>query len=110
MIAAFVDAAPAASCTRAYTHLMIGARELRADLARHLRRAASGERVVIAVDGRPAVALVPVTDQSAGSTLDALIAAGALVPPRRTSTGHPRPPIPVFTGTRLDRLLRELRG
>jgi prevent-host-death family protein len=87
---------------------MIGVRELRSDLARHVRRAAAGERVVVAVGGRPAAALVPLTETAAG--IEPLVAAGALVPPRRTSAGRPRAPIPVWSGARLDRLLRELRG
>jgi prevent-host-death family protein len=92
---------------------MIGARELRADLARHLRRAASGERIVVTMGGRPAVALVALTDSNDSDddvTIDTLVAAGAVVPPRRTTAGRPRPPIPVWSGARLDRLLRELRG
>ena len=92
---------------------MIGARELRADLARHLHRAAAGERVEVAVAGRPAVAIVPLAEAAGDvgtATIEALVAAGALVPPRRTTASNARPPIPVFTGARLDRLLRELRG
>lgn len=92
---------------------MIGSRELRTDLARHLRRAAAGERVEINVGGRPAVALVPLSEAAAdagNATVDALVATGALIPPRRTTASNPRPPIPVWSGARLDRLLRELRG
>lgn len=91
---------------------MIGMRELRAELATHLRRVAAGERVVVSVGGRPTAALVPLTESttSEATSVDALIAAGGLLPPRRTTAGRPRPPIPVWTGARLDRLLRELRG
>jgi prevent-host-death family protein len=87
---------------------MIGVRELRRELARHVRRAAAGERVVIAVGGRPAAALVPLTETASG--IEPLLASGALVPPRRTDGGPHRAPIPVWSGARLDRLLRELRG
>jgi prevent-host-death family protein len=87
---------------------MIGIRELRADLARHVRRAAAGDRVVIAIGGRPAAALVPLTEMASG--IEPLLASGALVPPRRTGDSRPRAPIPVWSGARLDRLLRELRG
>ncbi|MEO5900866.1 MAG: hypothetical protein ABIR68_12165 [Ilumatobacteraceae bacterium] len=109
---------------------MIGIRELRAELARHVRRAAAGERTVIAIGGRPAAALVPLTEMTSG--LEPLLASGAVVAPRRTDhtahtghggqsgrtgqtghagpTGHARAPIPVWSGARLDRLLRELRG
>jgi antitoxin (DNA-binding transcriptional repressor) of toxin-antitoxin stability system len=88
---------------------MIGIRELRTELTRHVRRAAAGERTVIAIGGRPAAALVPLTEMSSG--LEPLLAAGALIAPRRTDPGgHDRAPIPVWSGARLDRLLRELRG
>jgi prevent-host-death family protein len=87
---------------------MIGVRELRTELARHVRRAAAGERVVIAIGGRPAAALVPLTELPSG--IEPLLASGALVPPRRTDDSRLRPPIPVWSGARLDRLLRELRG
>ena len=88
---------------------VIGIRELRAELARHVRRAAAGERTVIAIAGRPAAALVPLTEMTSG--LEPLLASGAVVAPRRTDhAGHTRAPIPVWSGARLDRLLRELRG
>ena len=38
---------------------MIGIRELRADLAAHVRRAAGGETTVISIAGSPAAALTP---------------------------------------------------
>ncbi|MEO5723348.1 MAG: hypothetical protein ABIQ39_11500 [Ilumatobacteraceae bacterium] len=88
--------------------IMIGIRELRGDLARHVRRARAGERVVIAEGGRPAAALGPLTETVSG--IEPLIAAGALVPPRRTDVARLHTPIPVWSGARLDRLLRELRG
>jgi len=88
---------------------MIGVRELRNELARHVRRAAAGERVVIAIGGRPEAALVPLTELPSG--IEPLLASGALVAPRRTDApGDARSPIPVWSGARLDRLLRELRG
>ena len=63
-----------------YTPLVIGIRELRSELARHVRRAAAGERVVIAVGGRPAAALVPLTEVSTG--IEPLLASGAKLPPQ----------------------------
>ena len=43
---------------RVYTAVhMIGIRELRADLAAHVRRAAGGETTVISIGGSPAAAL-----------------------------------------------------
>jgi len=90
----------------------IGTRELRADLAAHLRRAGAGQRVVVTSGGRPLAALGPVeADNGRGAvTLDALVAAGLLIPPRRASGGEPRQPVPVWSGIRLDRVLREVRG
>ena len=38
---------------------MIGIRQLRADLAAHVRRAAGGETTVISIGGSPAAALTP---------------------------------------------------
>ena len=90
----------------------IGTRELRADLAAHLRRAGAGQRVVVTSGGRPLAALGPVEADPAGRdvTLDALVAAGLLVPPRRPTEAARRDPVPVWSGIRLDRVLREVRG
>jgi prevent-host-death family protein len=87
----------------------IGARELRRDLAAQLRRAAGGERLVVTVGGRPAALLGPV-EGGGGVTLDALVAAGALVPPRRHGPPRLDDPIAVWSGVRLDRAFREVRG
>jgi prevent-host-death family protein len=94
---------------------MIGIRELRADLAAHVRRAAAGEPTVVTIGGRPAAALVPLSsvdgsDRDAESELAALVSSGALVPPRRADRHLPRQSIPVWGTVRLDRLLREIRG
>jgi prevent-host-death family protein len=88
----------------------IGARELRQDLAAQLRRAASGQRLVVTVGGRPAAALGPVEDRDGDISLDALFAAGAVVPPRRMDLARPLAPIAVWTGVRLDRAFAEVRG
>lgn len=95
---------------------MIGIRDLRADLAAHVRRAAAGEPTVVAVAGRPAAALVPLAalsaahDSEPASLRPALEASGALVPPRRTDGRLPDRTVPVWGNVRLDRLLREIRG
>lgn len=59
----------------------LGIRELRADLANAVRRAGAGESIVVTVGGRPVARLGPL-DAGGGPTLDELIAAGSLVPPR----------------------------
>lgn len=89
---------------------MIAIRELRADLAAHVRRAASGQRVVITVDGRPTAQLAPLEPEQGQTVLADLIAAGAVTAPRRTDAARPTPPIPIWAGGRLDRVLRDIRG
>lgn len=88
----------------------IGVRDLRADLAAAVRRAAAGSRVVITVDGRPVAQLGPLTATGA-LTLDDLIATGAVLAPRRLPGPHvTAAPVTVWPGLRLDRLLRDVRG
>lgn len=86
----------------------VGIRELRADLAGLVRRAASGQRTVITQHGRPVAQIAPLGDGA--PALDRLIAAGALVAPRRTSAWRAPEPVPIWAGTRVDQALRELRG
>ena len=85
-----------------------GIRELRADLASAVRRAAAGERTVVTANGRPVAQLGPIQHDAA--TLEQLLASGALVAPRRTSPFRAPDPVPVWSGVRIDRALRELRG
>jgi prevent-host-death family protein len=91
----------------------IGIRELRSDLAAHVRRASNGEPTVISVAGRPAAALVPVTMSDAAGTgahLSSLVVSGGLIAARRTDGRLPEGTITVWGNVRLDRLLREIRG
>jgi prevent-host-death family protein len=83
-------------------------RSLRADLAATVRRAGAGERVVVTVGGVPTAVLAPVDDQA--PDLARLVAAGAVVPPRRTTPWRPPAPVAVWAGVRLDRALADLRG
>jgi prevent-host-death family protein len=85
-----------------------GVRELRADLAGAVRRAAAGQRTVVTQHGRPVAQLAPLDE--AAPALEHLIAAGALIPPRRVTAWRPPHPVPVWSGVRIDRALRELRG
>ncbi len=90
----------------------LGIRELRTDLAARIRRASIGETTVITVNGRPAAQLGPVdpTSSAGAPDLAALVASGAVLPPRRTD-GHVSPhTVQVWGTVRLDRLLREIRG
>jgi prevent-host-death family protein len=85
-----------------------GIRALRSSLADAVRRATAGERTVITAHGTPVAQLAPLDE--AAPDLDRLVAAGGLVPPRRTSTWRPPEPVPIWSGVRIDRALRELRG
>lgn len=96
----------ASSTTSGATEL--GVRELRASLPEAVRRAAGGERTVITSRGRPVAQLAPL-DATAPS-LARLIGSGAVIPPRRTSRWRPPEPVVVWAGTRIDQVLRELRG
>ncbi len=89
---------------------MIGIRELRTDLAAHVRRAAAGEPTVITISGRPAAVLSPLTAGDGERAIAALVAAGALMPPRRSDGALPTGTVAVWGNVRLDRLLREIRG
>jgi prevent-host-death family protein len=90
--------------------LEIGVRELRNNVATVIRRAGSGERVIVTVDGRPVAQLGPLTPDTTGVTFDDLIAAGLVDPPARP--GPPAPPseLGVPVDVRVDRLLDEVRG
>jgi prevent-host-death family protein len=91
----------------------IGIRELRADLAAHVRRAANGEPTVVSIAGRPAAALVPLAmrdEPGSGPHLSSLVASGGVVPARRADGRLPDRTVAVWGNVRLDRLLREIRG
>jgi prevent-host-death family protein len=87
----------------------VGIRELRTNVAAVVRRASRGERVVVTVDGVPVAQLGPL-EAAPGLTLDDLVAAGLVDPPRRRD--HPPAPevedAPV--DVRPDGVLDELRG
>ena len=87
-----------------------GVRELRADLAAHLRRAGAGQRVVITVGGREVAQLGPVQSVDGQTVLADLVTAGLVIAPRRTDVARAAQAIPVWSGVRLDRALKELRG
>jgi antitoxin (DNA-binding transcriptional repressor) of toxin-antitoxin stability system len=89
---------------------MLGVRELRADLAAHLRRAGAGQRVVVSVGGRAVAQLGPIEPEQGQTVFADLVAAGAIIAPRRADPGRLAPAVPVWSGVRLDRALKELRG
>jgi antitoxin (DNA-binding transcriptional repressor) of toxin-antitoxin stability system len=88
----------------------VSMRDLRSQAATTVRRAEGGERIVVTVDGRAVAQLGPLDPVTASPTLDDLIARGLVLAPRRHDRPPPGPPIAVWAGARLDRLLGEQRG
>lgn len=89
---------------------VVGIRELRADLAGFVRRAQSGERIVVSVSGQPVASLSPIQGAATTITIDDLVATGLVVPPRRHGAYRPKPQVAVWAGTRVERIVRALRG
>ena len=87
----------------------IGIRQMRAEAAATVRRAAAGEHLVITIDGRPVASLGPLSGVDGQVRLADLVAQGLVIAPRRTGDWVPRDPIPVWSGSRVDRLLRDIR-
>lgn len=75
-----------------------------------MRRAGAGERLVVTVDGRPVAQLGPLEPVDEQLTLDDLSARGQVVLARRADRPEPTFSMPVWAGTRLDHLVREVRG
>jgi prevent-host-death family protein len=70
--------------------MMVGIRQLKANLSRYIRRVEAGERITVTAHGRVVAELVPpetATRRSPGSRWDELIAAGILHSP--IETGDP---------------------
>lgn len=88
----------------------VGIRELRAQLAAMTRRAASGQRIVVTVDGEPVAQLGPLDPLDGRPSLADLSNRGLLVAARRADRPEPGFSMPMWAGTRIDQLLREVRG
>ena len=76
----------------------IGVRDLRNDTSKVIRRAKSGERIIVTIDGVPVAQLGPLDDTPRQRSMAELIAMGALIAPR--STRPPRPADPVRVPSR----------
>ena len=60
----------------------VGVRELRNYTSRVVARARAGERILITVDGVPAAELGPIVGPPHERTMEELVAAGLVIPPR----------------------------
>jgi len=88
----------------------MGTRELRHDLATAVRRAGAGERIVVTIAGRPIAQLGPIEPIGTDVTLADLVDRGLLEPARRSDRPEPAFSMPLWAGTRIDQLVREVRG
>jgi prevent-host-death family protein len=89
----------------------VGIRALREQAATFVKRARSGDTVVITVNGEPVAELGPVGRAGDSTTTIAdLVSRGAILAPRRTSGYRHADPISVHSGARIDQILREVRG
>jgi len=85
-----------------------GIRDLRSNLATVLRRAASGESTMISDRGKPVAKIGPIDDSA--PDLERLIWSGGIEAPHRSSRWRPGTPVRIWSGTRIDRALKDLRG
>ena len=70
----------------------IGVRELRNQASQVVRRARTGERMIITVDGVPAAEIGPIRTAERANSIEQLIAGGLVLPARsRTAPAPPRP-------------------
>lgn len=88
----------------------LGVRSLRQGLSAAIRRAGAGERIVITVDGDPVAQLGPLEPTDARLTVEDLAARGQLRLARRDDRPEPEFSMPLWAGTRIDQLIREVRG
>ncbi|MEZ5257139.1 MAG: type II toxin-antitoxin system prevent-host-death family antitoxin [Ilumatobacteraceae bacterium] len=87
----------------------IGIRDLRADVASTVKRAAAGERIVVTVGGKPTASSGPSGDGRQPQPRRPR-RRGLVVPPARSDRPRASEPVPTFVTVRIDRVLRELRG
>lgn len=85
-------------------------REFRKDLSRAIGLAHQGERVVITVDGTPMAQLGPLEPLGRQPALEDLAARGSIVLAQRSDRPDPTFSMPMWAGTRMDLLVREVRG
>jgi len=83
-------------------------RQLRNDVSRIVRRAQSGEHLIITSNGVAVAEIRPLEEGSAERTIQQLIAEGKLIAP--TNTGKPRRATPVkVDGPSSEDILEDLR-
>ena len=87
----------------------IGVRELRNQASRVVRRARAGERLIITVDGVPAAEIGPISAADGATSVEQLIATGAVLAARVRASPTPASPEPAPSGQSSSVVLRHLR-
>jgi len=87
----------------------LGIRQLRQTLAATVRRAKTGERLIITIDGEAVAQLGPIDAPTHEVTVAELIARGLVIAPRRRVEYVSREPIVLYAGVRIDRAVQEIR-
>src|SRR3954447_8958484 len=87
----------------------IAVRELRNHASQVVRRARSGERLIITVDGVPAAELGPVSRSERETTIQELLASGAVIAPRVRTAAPLAMPVRAPAGHSTADVLLQLR-
>lgn len=85
-------------------------REFRKELSRAISLANQGERVVVTVDGTPMAQLGPIEPLGRDAAIEDLAAKGLISLASRSDRPEPTFSMPMWAGTRMDLLVREVRG
>lgn len=88
----------------------VGTRDLRANLAHHLRAAEAGHTIFVTVDGKVIAQLGPVGHADESLSIEALIASGLVEAPSNSKRQEPRAVFDLPAGLSSERALREIRG
>jgi len=87
----------------------MGVRDLRAQLAAVVRRAGSGERIVVTVDGRPVAQVGPIDGDDLAGSLRELVSRHLVTAPRRRGDFMLPEPLSLYSGVRVERAVSEIR-
>lgn len=85
-------------------------RQLRNDVRRILKRAQSGERLIVTSKGVAVAEIGPLQEGTDKPTLDELIASGRVIPPRTRSRPPPARPVKFSGPMTSEEILDEMRG
>ena len=90
-------------------HSHIGVRDLRADLATHLKRAEAGASLIVTVDGRP-IAHIGTMEPVGEPSLEDVVALGLVNRPKNNSQPQSAQLSQIPIDVSAHRIIQELRG